>query len=142
MTNSLVCVDANIVVRLVADPDDTLVRALWEQWDAEKRRLCAPTLLYFEVTNALYRYWKTAFISSSAMRLALNAALSLPIRLYEKKNLHPLAIDLAERFSLPAAYDAHYLALAQHLSAEFWSADKKLISALKGALPWVHSVGN
>ena len=48
--------------------------------------------------------------------------------------------DFAERFSLPAAYDAHYLALAQYLSAEFWSADKKLIRAVQTTLPWVHSI--
>lgn len=140
MNSSSVCVDANLVVRLVADPRDKLVRTLWEQWDSEKRLLCAPTLLYFEVTNALYRYQRAELMSSSSMRLALNAALSLPIRLYGEEKLHSLAIDFAERFSLPAAYDAHYLALAQHLSAEFWSADKRLIKAVQAALPWVHSV--
>ena len=124
----------------MADPRDKLVRALWEQWDSEKRVLCAPTLLYFEVTNALYRYQRAELMSSSSMRLALNAALSLPFRLYGEENLHSLAVDFAERFSLPAAYDAHYLALAQHLNAEFWSADKRLIKAVQAALPWVHSV--
>ena len=63
MNSSSVCVDANIVVRLVADPRDKLVRALWEQWDSEKRVLCAPTLLYFEVTNALYRYQRAELMS-------------------------------------------------------------------------------
>jgi len=140
MNSSSVCVDANLVVRLVADPGDRSVRTLWEQWDSERRLLCAPTLLYFEVTNALYRYRKATLMSASSMRLALNAALSLPIRLYGEEKFHPLAIDFAERFSLPAAYDAHYLALAQYLSAEFWSADKKLIRAVQATLPWVHSI--
>jgi predicted nucleic acid-binding protein len=140
MSSSSVCVDASLVVRLVADPRDKRVRSLWEQWDSEKRLLCAPTLLYFEVSNALYRYQRADMMSPSSMRLALTAALSLPIRLYGDEALHSLAIDLAERFSLPAVYDAHYLALAQHLGAEFWSSDKKLIHMVQSALPWVHSV--
>jgi len=140
MNSSSVCVDANLVVRLVADPGDNLVPTLWEQWDSENRLLCAPTLLYFEVTNALYRYQRANLMSPSSMRLALNAALSLPIRLYGEEKLHSLAIDFAERFSLPAAYDAHYLALAQHLSADFWTSDKRLIKAVQADLNWVHSV--
>ncbi len=36
MSNSSLCVDANLVIRLVADPADEAVRDLWEQWDAEQ----------------------------------------------------------------------------------------------------------
>jgi len=35
-------------------------------------------------------------------------------------------LDLAARFSLPAIYDAHYLALAERLGSEFWTADRRL----------------
>jgi hypothetical protein len=75
MNSSSGCVDANLLVRLVADPRDEWVRTIWEQWDSEKRLLCAPTILYFEVTNALYRYRRAELMSDSSMRLALNTAL-------------------------------------------------------------------
>jgi len=140
MSNSSVCVDASLVVRLVADPSDKRVRSLWEEWDAEKRPFWAPTLLYFEVSNALYRYQRAGMMSASSVRLALTAALSLPVQLYGEETLHSQALDLAERFSLPAVYDAHYLAVAQHLGAEFWSSDRKLIHTVQSALPWVHLV--
>jgi predicted nucleic acid-binding protein len=137
MRNSWLCVDANLVVRLVASPNDESVRRLWEGWDSEKRRLVAPTLLYYEVTNALYRYQKHGLMSASAVRLALKAVLSLPLELYGEVALHEQALNLAERLSLPAAYDAHYLALAEWLGAEFWTADRRLAQAVKGTLPWV-----
>lgn len=140
MNGSPVCVDATLVVRLVADPRDKQVLALWENWISERRVLCAPSLLYFEVTNALYRYQQAEFISPSAMKLALEAALSLPIKLHGEPELHALAFDLAARFSLSATYDAHYLALAQHLGGEFCSADKKLVKRVQSELPWVHFV--
>lgn len=128
------------MVRFVADPRDKRVRSHWDQWDSEKRLFCAPALLYFEVSNALYCYQMAEMMSLSSVSLALTAAFSLPIRLYGEEALHSLAIDLAERFSLPAVYDAHYLALAQHLGAEFWSSDRKLINKVQFAFPWVHLV--
>jgi predicted nucleic acid-binding protein len=76
------------------------------------------------------------------VRLALRAALSLPLRLYGEPELHARALDLAERLSLPAAYDAHYLALADWLGAEFWTADQRLVRAVQDELPWVRAVGD
>jgi len=54
--------------------------------------------------------------------------------------LHWRVIELAERLSLPAAYDAHYLALAAQLRGEFWTADAKLARAVRAELPWVRLV--
>ena len=140
MPNSWVCVDANLVIRLVADPGDEAVLQLWERWDDEGRQPAAPALLYYEVTNALYRYRRMGLMSPASMRLALQAALSLPLRLYQDAGLHQRALDLAERFDLPATYDAHYLALAEQLGAEFWTADRRLVQAVQTDLPWVHLV--
>jgi predicted nucleic acid-binding protein len=140
MSNSWLCVDANLVIRLVADPKDESVRRLWDRWDAEGRQLTAPTLLYYEVANALYRYRRQGLMSLAAVRLALKAALSLPLHLHGEADLHQRALRLAERFSLPATYDAHYLALAEQLGAEFWTTDRKLARAVQAALPWVHLI--
>ncbi len=137
MRNSWVCVDANLVIRLIADPNDEAVLRLWEQWDAEGRQLAAPALLYYEVTNALYRYQRMGLMSPTSVRLALQAALSLPFHLHQDAALHQRALDLAEQFGLPAAYDAHYLALAERLSAEFWTADRRLAQAVREEMPWV-----
>jgi predicted nucleic acid-binding protein len=138
MRNSWLCVDANLVIRLVADPKDETVRRLWEQWDVERRQLAAPTLLFYEVSNVLYRYQKQGLMSGAAVRLAFRAALALPLRLFGEADLHWRALDLAERFSFAAAYDAHYLALAEWLGGEFWTADRRLAQAVQTDLPWVH----
>ncbi len=140
MNNSPACVDANLVIHLVADPEDHVIRSLWERWDAGNRRIVAPDLLFYEVSNALYRYQRAGVMGGQAVRLALKAALALPIRLYGRPELRARAVDLAERLSFAAAYDSHYLALAEWLGAEFWTADRRLGRAAQDELPWVRVV--
>ena len=140
MSDSSLCVDASLVIRLIADPRDTAVSRLWDQWDEDGRPIAAPTLLFHEVSNALHRYRRAGMMSDAAVRLALQAALALPVQLYGEAELHGRALDLAERLGLPAAYDAHYLALAEWLGAQYWTADVRLGRAVQGALPWVHVV--
>jgi predicted nucleic acid-binding protein len=140
MPNSWICVDANLVIRLVVDPTDEAVRGLWERWEAAGRQLAAPNLLRYEVTNALYRYQRLGFISAASVRLAMQAAFALPLDLQGGPELHWRALELAERFSLPAAYDAQYLALAERLGGEFWTADGALARMVHPAMPWVYLV--
>jgi predicted nucleic acid-binding protein len=124
----------------VADPGDEAVRSLWGQWDSEGRQLAAPTLLPYEVANALYRCQRLGYIGTTAVELAFKAALALPLELHGEPKLHWRALELANRFSLPAAYDAHYLALAELLEGEFWTADGGLARAVESSLPWVRLV--
>jgi predicted nucleic acid-binding protein len=44
--------------------------------------------------------------------------------------------------ALPAAYDAHYLALAEREQCEFWTADTRFLRAIDGKLPWVHPLAD
>jgi predicted nucleic acid-binding protein len=140
MPNSWICVDANLVIRLVADPNDSVVHQLWEQWEIDGRHLIAPALLHYEVTNALYRYQKQGFMSVSSAQSALEAALTLPLQIHSESDFHRNALDLATRFLLPAAYDAHYLVLAERYGAELWTSDRRLAQAVQSALSWVHLV--
>jgi predicted nucleic acid-binding protein len=142
MPKSWICVDANLVTRLVVTPDNQPVQQLWRQWQLDNRPLAAPTLLRYEVTNALYRYQKQGLLSEESVRIGLKAVLTLPIQLHGEADLHTRALALAERFALPAAYDAHYLAVAEQLDAELWTADRRLAQAVGSVLSWVHLVEN
>ncbi|MBM4457262.1 MAG: type II toxin-antitoxin system VapC family toxin [Chloroflexi bacterium] len=49
---------------------------------------------------------------------------------------------MARRLNHPAAYDAHYLALAEMYTCPFWTADERLFNAVHEALNWVHWLGD
>jgi predicted nucleic acid-binding protein len=136
--SSTICVDANIIIRYLLNPDDTPIQNLWKTWIAKETQLVAPALLFFEVTNGLYKYQKNKAVSPEIIRKTLELSLDLPINLVNETNLHLRAQEIATQYDLPAAYDAHYLALAEWLDIDLWTADMRLINTLKPfKLKWV-----
>lgn len=138
--SSTVCVDANIVVRLVLFAEDK-IQARWKRWESDEVQFVAPSLLHYEVVNTLHQYQKHGQISAASLERALEAALGLPVDLVDDTHIHRRAMILAAQYGLPAAYDAHYLALAEWMNIELWTADEKLINTLKPfKLAWVKGI--
>jgi predicted nucleic acid-binding protein len=142
MPSSWTCLDAGIVVRLFTEPTNQEIQSLWRRWLSGDRHLTAPTLIRYEISNALFRTLRRDGLDALAIDRTIRAAFALPIQLHRDDDLHREAVGIAFRFALAAAYDAHYLALAERLDADFWTADKKLANAVGTALPWVHLVGS
>ena len=141
MTANIVCVDANFIVRLVSsEPSASRFEELWNQWQESGDRIIAPALIYYEVSNALHRSTVAGQLRSEQAEQALEDALSLYITIYGDLAMHRRALNLASSLQLPATYDAHYLALSEQLSAQFWTADKRLFRAVQATLDWVHLV--
>jgi predicted nucleic acid-binding protein len=137
----MTCIDAGFVVRRVVFPDDRAVQHRWDRWDQEQTRLVAPSLLYYEVTNALYRYQRQGHLRGETVDVALEVALSLSVELVDDTALHREAKAMAERYGLPATYDAHYLALAERLQVDLWTTDERLLNTLKPfRVAWVRGV--
>lgn len=137
MDDNLVCVDAGLVVRWIVFPDDTNVQRVWQSWLEDSTRLVAPGLLFYEVTNVLHRYQLHDLLSPQTVNSALKAALALPIELSDDLELHIQALSVASRYRFPAAYDAHYLALAERFHAELYTTDQRLVNALGDKPPVV-----
>ena len=142
MPTSPVCVDANIVVTIVApEVQRPLALSLWRSWLKQDREIVAPRLLVYEVTSALWRKVRHDVLTLEEARRAVQAALGMGVTILDPPGLSEQAFELAARFQRPAAYDAHYLALAKILGCEFWTADARLAIAVKEELPWVRHLG-
>jgi predicted nucleic acid-binding protein len=139
--SSTICVDANVIIRLIVVPTDAAVQKHWEQWMIAGTSLVAPTLLYYEIVNGFHKYWKQGKLDTQAYKSALKTALSLKINFVGDADLHRRAAELAQSFNLPAAYDAHYLALAERLNIDLWTSDEKLFNTVRSAgVEWVKLV--
>jgi predicted nucleic acid-binding protein len=125
MKNSPICVDANVVVALLVE-EDSPVRTHWQRWTDEQRAIICPALLPFEVTNVLHQQWRHNLIRAATVEQSLLVLNRLPIQIQTHPELHTRAAMLAQQLKLGAAYDAHYVALAQLFGAELWTLDARL----------------
>lgn len=139
--STTLCVDANLVISLIAEQGDGTIRVLWDSWSAAGHHLVAPLLLRYEATNAIHRYARAGVMTTERAREAIEAVVTMPITLHTDEDLHLSALEFADRFKLPAAYDAHYLALAAKLGTEFWTADRRLANTVQSQLAWVQLAG-
>jgi predicted nucleic acid-binding protein len=126
MNSQIICIDAGMVIQLVAFPKNSSIRLLWERWENENMRITAPGLILYEAANVLSHFRQRALISQTTESTALQAVLALPIELVHDPAVHRRALEIADRFDLPVGYDPHYLALADLFKTELWSNDKRL----------------
>ncbi|MSP14435.1 MAG: PIN domain-containing protein [Chloroflexi bacterium] len=141
--SSQVCIDANLVVRVLTPGQESAQAiALIEAWQQAGHSLIAPALLAFEVTSTLRRFVHLQAITPSQGEQAFARFLQFPIRLSARRSIFPLAWRFSQELHLPRAYDTAYLALAQLQGCDFWTADERLYNAVKGQLAWVKWVGD
>ncbi len=143
MTNSLVCVDANLTIKLVLHEHDSgLARALWEAWRIQETKIIAPTLWAYEVTSVIRKQVYRGLLDPNVEIDTFEAIHQLPVLLMRPAGLHQRASDLARYFNRPVTYDAHYLALAEMTDCPLWTADERLFNTVCEELDWVRWLGN
>lgn len=141
MPASPVCVDASFVVSLLTpEPWSTQALALWEKWARAGALVVAPTLLRYELTSALRRKVARGILAQDDALRALKEGLALSIAFHDAPELSLRAFELATQFGWAATYDAHYLALAESLGAELWTADERFVRTVQPTFSFVHHV--
>ncbi|HET9588837.1 MAG TPA: type II toxin-antitoxin system VapC family toxin [Anaerolineales bacterium] len=135
-------IDANIVVHTVLDITDRLAR-FWERVGEEQITPCAPRLWLSETASAIRFLLSQKEITSEEAEQALRTIHGLRVEIIdEDEELSLRALELAGKLGQSKAFDAFYLAMAEELAAEFWTADERLASRCRKdlKLKWVHSI--
>ncbi len=136
MPERLVCLDASVALKLlVAENDSARARSLWRAWTAGGFIVVAPALFVFECTSALRRMVARGDLAPESGRRALALLLEMPVSLRAPVGLVERTWDLARTLDRPTAYDCFYLALAELLDVECWTADRRLYNAVRGTCP-------
>jgi predicted nucleic acid-binding protein len=143
--SDMVVVDASLALKwVIPESDSSTAITLLDKWTNEGIRVIAPALFVYEVTNIPYRQSSEGKLTydeaAQSLKKLFSIGVLLKFSLYE--DISAQAMEFAHLFNLPATYDAHYLALAQHESSEFWTADTRLWNTLKRKLSWVHWIGD
>lgn len=104
-------------------------------------RSSPPPLLPIEIMNILRQRVRRGDVTPDEAQERLAAFLALPVVVYAPDTLYRRALEIAEEYQLPAAYDAHYVALAEQSDALLWTDDQRLLRALGGRLTFVRWIG-
>jgi predicted nucleic acid-binding protein len=131
-------VDASVVVDLL-DPQTGAgapAHVLMAKLANSAVDLVAPSLLWLEVSNVLLTgirrgRWDGGLADSGFARCA-----QLPIRIADHPADRDRAFELARRYDNWPVYDMVYVALAERLGTQFYTADERLRARL-AHLPWI-----
>ena len=140
--NGFVVVDASLAFKwLVEEEYSDKAHAILQSWDSQDIRLAAPSLMPFEVVNALHKRVARSEVSVDEGVRLITSLLSSRLELHEAPSLHVRALELASQLRQGAAYDAHYLALAETLDCDLWTADERFYRAASPVTDSVHWIG-
>lgn len=138
-------VDASFTFRLLLPGlQQALCQSLVAGWLREGTDLCAPTLWLYEMTSALSKVagemLPVSEVKPDEGRRLLRLAHTLGIDLMAPDDDQArAAYDWTLRLKRAAAYDSFYLALAEGLACELWTADRRLYHAADQV--WVRLLG-
>jgi predicted nucleic acid-binding protein len=138
-----IVVDANITIALfVKLPYSSHSEKLFHSWRTQDANLYAPALWPAEVVSALRKMVSVGQMTSDDARLALASLEHFPVQVVlPGSSLLDQSLVWADRLNQIVAYDAQYVALADNLSAQFWTADQRLLNTLQHLnVQWAHWV--
>ena len=119
----MIVVDASVLANVVGDDgaDGDRARAALVGEDVS-----VPDLVDVEVVSVLRRRWLAKSMTARRFVAAIDDLASLPADRYPALPFMPRAYELRANVS---AYDATYVALAEHLGCSLLTADARLASA-------------
>lgn len=143
MPTSYTVLDSGVLLATVQTEAHTRhAKTLLKRLSEQDILLVAPTLLRYELVAVTRKWVYRELATPEEAQTALNTLLSYPVELYFDEALLKRGYELATEYNRPTAYDAQYLAVAEHLSCEFWSADERLFNAVKNRFASIRWLGN
>ena len=133
-----VVIDASVVVKAIM-PNDKQEQCKILISRFEFLQPVAPALWMYEITSAFTKSVHFGLLTASECRSGIAQAMSLGVELVAPdEGQTNLAVDWILKLKRAASYDSYYLALAETLGVDFWTADERLRNALKDTrLAWL-----
>ena len=136
MNALLKVVDASLALKwMVEEEYSNEAHALSLDWRNSGIQIIAPYLMLAEVANALHRKVADGIFTLEFAAQTWEGLNRVEIEFYNPLNVHAGAVRIANRLGQGAVYDSVYLALAERLDCEFWTADRRFYRAARSAFP-------
>ena len=137
------CLDASFLLKLALEEEDSdVAKAHWAAWREQSLDIVAPPYLLYEASSVVLNHVHRRTVAETAGFVAFRALRTFAITYLEPDGMYERAWQMAKRFRRPTLYDAYYLALADMLGCELWTASRRVYTAVHAELPWVRLLGS
>jgi predicted nucleic acid-binding protein len=135
-------VDSSVAIKwFVTEPLKAQADRLLNDFDSGRLRFLAPSLIYAEIGNIVWKKQTQGDLDAAAATAILDACLTLKLETTPiealLRNAHPIAV--AHRRTL---YDSLYVALSVQRGCRFVTADERLKNAICSTYPDVIWLGD
>ena len=122
----VVVVDTSVAFKLlVPEPVSHIAEEIWNVWMANEVRIAVPAVFVGELANAMHRSIVEGETTLDSGIEGTEEMLRMDIEIYDLTPLTRRALQIASLIRQGAVYDSYYLALAESLDCELWTADDR-----------------
>jgi predicted nucleic acid-binding protein len=137
-----VVIDTSLAVKwVVPEIHQAEALSLIAGWAADGVDVIVPSWFACELANVLFQRMRRGNLTLADAQLAFGAIVAKVIVREPEPAVALRALEVADGLGLRACYDAHYLALAEHLGLDLWTADDRFWNAAMNDYPRVKWVG-
>jgi predicted nucleic acid-binding protein len=139
---SRVVVDVSLAFKwVIQERDSAVATAKFRSWRRQNVRVLAPSCFACELANALYQRVRSGRLATRQAIHYQRAVLRWVAILDPEPAVAVHALEIAAQLGQRASYDSQYVALAEHLGCELWTADQRFGRVAQAAFPFVHWLG-
>jgi predicted nucleic acid-binding protein len=138
----VLCLDTSVwIPYLVPETYQPQARTLVAEALSLNLRLVAPAFAWAEVGSVLRKKTRMGVITIEEAQGFFQDFCELPIDYIEEEVIRVRAWEIAQQYELSTLYDAAFLACAESVSAEFWTADATLVRQLLPRPTYLQQLG-
>lgn len=142
MTSGVVADSGIYIASVLIEPYHERAITLIQYWRDQDLSVAAPVLFQYEIAAVMRKHVVRGTINPERAIANRDALLAVPVDYLVDEALIKRAYEVATLYNRPTAYDSQYLAVAERLNCEFWTADERLYNSLSSFLSWVKFIGN
>ncbi len=104
--------------------------ALRDDYFQQRDTIAAPSLLLYEATNTLFGFARDGFMTWTEAERAIDDVLATVRLQIAPASVAKRALEITRLTSQTYAYDTQFLALAEYLGGDLWTADERFQRAM------------
>ncbi len=138
-----ICIDATFVLQwIIPAPRSEAADSLLQKWDENGIHIISPPLLDVDITAFISKLVQMKLLLPQQGEQAFQNYRQIGIDIINPPSLTQAAWELTGKFDQANIPDLYYLALAELLNTDFWTANRRLFSNLSGKSERAHFLGD